>query len=241
MSALVPAFGLCKPGCPRCLARRLDLADRSSDFADEFPESHVSGIDISPIQPRWVPPNCTFELDNCELNWTYPDESFDYIHIRGLVGCIKDWEGLYREALRCLKPGGWLEQTEFALPIRANQGELPDDSIYHAWGEVFRDAGEKMGRSFLVANHCEEWMRAAGFSGEMHSSAVKLPIGNWPLDPKWKEVGVFNRLSLEQGLEGFASYLCTMVLGWERDEVTILLAKMRQVLSDRSQHVYYNM
>jgi len=27
------------------------------DFADEFPNTQVIGIDISPIQPDWVPPN----------------------------------------------------------------------------------------------------------------------------------------------------------------------------------------
>jgi len=25
----------------------------------------------SPIQPRWVPPNCRFEVDDTELEWTY--------------------------------------------------------------------------------------------------------------------------------------------------------------------------
>lgn len=33
-------------------------ANRSlSDFADEFPEAEVTGTDISPIQPGWIPPN----------------------------------------------------------------------------------------------------------------------------------------------------------------------------------------
>ena len=27
------------------------------DFADEFPEAEVTGTDISPIQPTWIPPN----------------------------------------------------------------------------------------------------------------------------------------------------------------------------------------
>ena len=28
-----------------------------SDFADEFPNVEVTGTDISPIQPTWIPPN----------------------------------------------------------------------------------------------------------------------------------------------------------------------------------------
>ena len=33
-----------------------------SDFADEFPEAEVTGIDLSPTQSTWVPPNYKFEL-----------------------------------------------------------------------------------------------------------------------------------------------------------------------------------
>lgn len=32
----------------------------SLDFADAHPSAEVNGIDFSPIQPSWVPPNCHF-------------------------------------------------------------------------------------------------------------------------------------------------------------------------------------
>ena len=70
-----------------------------------------------------MPPNYRFELDNCELDWTYPDNTFDFIHIRCLIGSIKDWVKVYSESLRCLKPGGWLEHTDFSIIIQS------DDSI----------------------------------------------------------------------------------------------------------------
>lgn len=186
-----------------------------------------------------MPPNCRFELDNCELHWTYPDNSLDYIHIRGLVGCVKDWVTLYRECLRCLKPGGWLEQQEFALPIAANEGSLPDDCVWHDWGKVFQEAGKKTGRTFEVTGDWEDWIREAGFGGVIHTDSVKLPIGGWPLEKKWREVGLFNRLGLEQGLEGFASFLCTQVLGWQDVEVAVMLARVRQTMKDKSIHAYY--
>ena len=34
------------------------------DFADSHPESLVTGIDVSPIHPAWVPPNVRFEIDD---------------------------------------------------------------------------------------------------------------------------------------------------------------------------------
>ncbi|KAK4096425.1 S-adenosyl-L-methionine-dependent methyltransferase [Parathielavia hyrcaniae] len=210
------------------------------DFADEHPSAEVIGTDLSPIQPVWVPPNCKFELDNCEdYPWTYVDDTFDYIHVRGLVGCVRDWERLYAECLRCLKPGGWLELQEFALPIAGNDAPLPADCVWHDWGAVFREAGRRMGRSFEVADHWEEWLRGAGFTGPLRTDSVRLPIGAWAADPKWKEVGMFNRLSLEQGLEGFAMYICTQVLCWQPEEIAVLLAKVRQAIRNPSYHAYY--
>ncbi|KAH8899127.1 S-adenosyl-L-methionine-dependent methyltransferase [Thozetella sp. PMI_491] len=211
------------------------------DFADEFPSAEVTGTDLSPIQPAWVPPNCRFELDNCELDWTYPDETFDFIHIRGLVGSVKDWPRLYAEALRCLKPGGWFEQHEFALPIAGNDGPLPEDCIWHDWGRIFRDAGYRMGRSFEVSDYWEEWLRAAGFEGEIHRSEVPLPIGGWALETKWKQIGLFNRMGLEQGLEGFATYICTQVLGWEHEQVELMLVRVRQAIKNKTYHAYFPM
>lgn len=214
---------------------------RPSDFADEFPSATVTGTDLSPIQPPWVPPNCKFELDNCELAWTFPADHFDYVHIRGLVGCVQDWPKLYAECFRCLKRGGWLEQQEYALPIASNKGEggLPADCVWHDWGAIFREAGRKTGRSFEVTDSWEEWLREAEFSGVIHKDEIRLPIGGWPRDKKWKEVGLFNSASLEQGLEGFASYLCTQVLGWQSDEITVMLAKVRRAIKDPSYQAYY--
>jgi SAM-dependent methyltransferase len=209
------------------------------DFADEFPSSKVIGTDISPIQPGWTPANCHFEIDNCELDWTFESNSFDFIHIRGLVGCVQDWPKLYSECLRCLKPGGWLEQTEFALPIASNTGSLPEDCIWHQWGQIFREAGDKMGRTFEVPRFWERWVREAGFPGVLHKSTTRLPIGDWAKEQKWKEVGMFNRASLEKGLEGFASYICTNLLGWESAEVEILLMQVRQAIKNRRLQAYY--
>jgi len=70
------------------------------DFADEHPSAVVIGTDLSPIQPTWVPPTVKFEVDDCEAEWTYPDNHFNYIHIRSLNGCLKDWPRLYTQAMR---------------------------------------------------------------------------------------------------------------------------------------------
>ena len=39
------------------------------DMADEYPACQILGIDLSPVQPDWIPPNCKFEVDDFELDW----------------------------------------------------------------------------------------------------------------------------------------------------------------------------
>lgn len=71
----------------------------SSEFADMHPSAAVIGTDLSPIQPAWVPPNVQFEIDDCCDEWVY-QTSFDFVHVRGLYGCVADWDPFYTEALR---------------------------------------------------------------------------------------------------------------------------------------------
>lgn len=71
-----------------------------SDFADEYPSTTVIGTDLSPIQPSWVPPNLKFEVDDAQLDWTYAEADFDFVHIRCLMGSIENWPRLFRQAYR---------------------------------------------------------------------------------------------------------------------------------------------
>jgi 2-polyprenyl-3-methyl-5-hydroxy-6-metoxy-1,4-benzoquinol methylase len=36
------------------------------EFANQYPFASVTGSDLSPIQPEYVPPNCQFEIDDAE-------------------------------------------------------------------------------------------------------------------------------------------------------------------------------
>ncbi|EGR45584.1 uncharacterized protein TRIREDRAFT_110877 [Trichoderma reesei QM6a] len=74
------------------------------DMSDAYPSAEIIGTDISPIQPTWVPPNCIFHLEDAQLEWTYPPESFDFIHIRALYvrddpkHIFKRWSEVFTEA-----------------------------------------------------------------------------------------------------------------------------------------------
>lgn len=123
---------------------------KNSDFADQFPNTQITGTDISPIQPLWAPPNLQFEIDDATLPWTFAPNSLDYVHMRYLLGSIKDWSALFREAFAACKPGGWLESYEASVDQNSDDGTVPPGSAMDQWGKLFWEAGRKMGRTFRV-------------------------------------------------------------------------------------------
>jgi len=134
------------------------------DFADEFPSATVVGTDLSPIQPSWVPSNCTFYVDDSESAWTFkPEDAFDYIHGRAMGGSVRDWPALYGEIYKHVKPGGWVEIQEYETWCRVNdeKEKLPEALSY--WQMSVNEASEKFGKKLLVAGDHKENMLAAGF------------------------------------------------------------------------------
>ncbi|KAF6821445.1 methyltransferase domain-containing protein [Colletotrichum plurivorum] len=217
------------------------------DFADTFPSARVTGIDISPIQPCWVPPNCKFQVDDIEQPWGWSDDYFDYIHVRNLEGCIADWPRLYEQAFRHLRPGGWFEIKEFDIESQSQahdaRGEALDENhIFRRWARVIFGALERLGKPGTQSRDhgIAEALGAAGFV-DVVEHRWPIPIGTWPREPKMKEVGAFNHHYLDESLEGFSVYLLKEVLGWEYAEIVAFVEEMRLALKDRRLAPYLNL
>ena len=52
------------------------------DVADEYPNAYVTGIDLSPIQPTYVPENCEFIVADLNEGLDFDDGSYDLVHSR---------------------------------------------------------------------------------------------------------------------------------------------------------------
>ncbi|KAH7271841.1 S-adenosyl-L-methionine-dependent methyltransferase [Fusarium solani] len=216
------------------------LTNTGSDFGDAHPNAEVTGIDLSPMQPTWVPPNVKFLVDDATQPWTWPDNSFDYVHIRFLNGALKDWPALFREAYRVCKPGGYVESGEFDPRYYCDDGTAADEDTIKVWNSVFEEGGKKLGHSFTVIEDGlqETGIREAGFE-DIKAFPFKAPVGGWTLDKKLAEIGRFTQLTLENDMEGYTLFLWTSILGWPQDEYQVFLAKMRRIMRNtRSIHIY---
>lgn len=180
------------------------------DMADQYPSASVIGTDLSPIQPEWVPPNCQFEIDDVSLEWTFPENHFDFIHVRELFGCIPDWDFFFEQAYTHTKPGGWIEIVEHSVEPISDDGSVGPDHFYALWGKTFIELGEKWGKPFTIWKESKEKMEKAGFV-DVVEITYKWPMNGWPEDRKMKNIGRWNQLRLNEGVEGFTMRLLTQV------------------------------
>ncbi|TID27744.1 putative methyltransferase [Venturia nashicola] len=209
------------------------------DFADQFPSAAVSATDLSPIQPDLVPPNLEFFIDDFTSEWTFTPASFDFIHARCIYGCVADYDALYAEVFNALKPGAYFEQAEISVHPKSDDGSIAG-AFLEQWGPMALECGDVFGKSFGIAEHTEEYMKKAGFVNVKYQT-FKWPIGPWPKDPGLKQIGAYNRMAWEDGMEGWAMYLFTNHLGWKKEEVDILLARVRREIRNPKIHAYQTM
>ncbi|PVH79731.1 S-adenosyl-L-methionine-dependent methyltransferase [Cadophora sp. DSE1049] len=71
----------------------------SIEIGNQYSSANILGIDLSPIQPTWVPPNIRFFVDHVESPWLYLRNHFDYIYSQDTVMAIRDWPKLMRRVL----------------------------------------------------------------------------------------------------------------------------------------------
>lgn len=212
------------------------------DFADQYPSATVIGTDLSPIQPSHVPPNLQFEIDDAADDWTFPKNSFDFIHVRGLFGSISDWPKFYAQVLDHLKPGGYYEQLECSTYCHADDDTTPEGSPLARWGPLFQEAGRRTGKTVDVIDHQFQWMQEAGFEN-VQEHRYKMPDNPWPSartkeGRKLKEIGKWRQMEIETGIEGWSIAMFTRVLGMSYAEVQLYLADVRRQWRDKRVHAY---
>ena len=174
-----------------------------SDFADEFPNAEVIGTDISPIQPTWVPPNVKFELEDCNQEWSFDENTFDFVNMRHLGGSVDDWYALFRNAYRVAKPGGYVESYCSSSHFLSDDGSVKKGSALDQWGIVFREGTKKLGRTFSVYEEDlqRKGMEAAGFV-DIKFKDTLVPIGVWHPDKTQAEIGLWWKIAVESDIEG---------------------------------------
>ncbi|KAH8750231.1 S-adenosyl-L-methionine-dependent methyltransferase, partial [Hyaloscypha sp. PMI_1271] len=190
------------------------------ELANEHPSAVVTGTDLSPIHPTFLPPDVTFLVDDAKEPWVFK-EKFDFIHTR---------------QLHCA-PGGWLEMQETSTPIASDDGTMTPEHAVHKWTHFMLEASKRVGQSLDNPAQYAEWMRDVGFVNVRHV-VYKWPCNPWPKDKKHKTLGLRTLVNAHDGVEGFTMAMFTRVLGWQPEDVQPFFVDVRKDLKNKGIHNY---
>ncbi|KJZ68996.1 hypothetical protein HIM_11612 [Hirsutella minnesotensis 3608] len=198
------------------------------DMADRDPSRIIIGLDISPIQPEFVPPNVHFFVENVETEWRETDK-YHLVHLRGMSGSIKDWPSLFRKIYQALKPGGVMEAHE-TLPavFSKNQNLAPDNPLVDLMRDLVR-AHSQIGQPLDPVSSFRICAEEAGFI-DVSEEIVEAPLGNWPEDQQQKDIGEMLASSFKKGLHGLTAKAFRDILGRSEEEVEVFNAFVRREL-----------
>ncbi|OLN96146.1 hypothetical protein CCHL11_03198 [Colletotrichum chlorophyti] len=175
---------------------------RSIEMGDLFPGAEVVGIDLSAVQPQWLPNNVKFEIDDLESPWI-GHRKYDFVFVRYMPVAITDWPKLIENIYDHLNPGGWVEFQDMDGLYYSDDGSYTEDHVTYQWNREFVEACELVGKTARPGPRLEGWVNDTGFQRVTHKR-FKVPIGPWAKDPHFKGVGMLNLIQLSNGLEGFS-------------------------------------
>lgn len=204
-------------------------------------------------------------MEDCTTPWTFSHATFDYVHLRYLVGSIVDWTALFKEAYAATKPGGWVESVEGSPHMAADDGTVAEKSATSQWGRFFEEGGKAMGRSFMVVDEGtqKKAMEEAGFVdiGEWDFKVSRVlsslacssppfilhilnknsqaPVGSWPEDERLKRIGHLSQAALESDIEGYVLFIANVIAGWSREEILVYIAQLRREIRSGKHHASF--
>ncbi|KAI1499756.1 S-adenosyl-L-methionine-dependent methyltransferase [Biscogniauxia marginata] len=223
---------------PENPGRVLDIATGTGIWAIEFaiknPESEVTGTDLSPIQPQYLPENCRFEIDDAEDEWTF-SKPFDFVHGRALMSCFNDPGRVIRHAFEHLAPGGYIELQDALFPMNWI-GEPPTQSALYRWNERMLEGVQRLGRSWSNVQHYGRYFAEAGFEGIV-DRRYYWPTSPWAKGRHYKTVSLYFQEDMIAGLEAM-SLKVLGILGMSPAQVREFVEEVKRDFRDLNMHAY---
>ncbi|RDW78539.1 class I SAM-dependent methyltransferase [Aspergillus mulundensis] len=206
------------------------------EMSQIFPNTQITGTDLSPCQPTEVPENVHFIVDDItEDEWLWDRNSLDYIRTGHLSASLPSYKELLRKMYSHLRPNGWAEIHEFDTMVRCDDGTMPplDDSMFSTypfqdWCDLQIQSGQVTDppRQVRVAHRLARGMREMGFV-DVQERIYKVPVNRWPTDPHLRSVGQWMESNILEGLSGW-SYKPLRLLGWSKAEIEVFLVNVRK-------------
>lgn len=148
------------------------------EMATEFPNSDFHGIDLRTMFPSTIKPqNTQFLQHDFFKNLPYPNESFEFVRMRSMLGFITQTQltHLLSEIQRVLKPSGYIELLDVEYQIYR-----PGPICEAVLNRQLQSTMHKKGIDFLASHHLSTLLMSRPADGgfiDVHQHKVSIPIG----------------------------------------------------------------
>jgi len=127
--------------------------------------------------------------------------------------------------------------SDMILPVVSDDGTVKPTSYLMRLSEMSTEAAARLGRRMDLAPQYAAMLEAAGFV-DITVRRFKWPSNVWPRDKKHKEMGRWNFVNMNDGLEGLSMALLTRAFGLSREETEEICAGARKEILDVRIHAY---
>jgi hypothetical protein len=131
-----------------------------------------------------------------------------------------------------MRPGGWIELQDMYLIPSSFDGTHEGT----AWQGATLAAGRglaSLGKDLYKVLHYAEWLKEVGFV-DIRWDAIPWPIGAWPKDKKWKEIGRYSILNSVDVLESIRKLV--ELSGLSKEETQEMIEQGKREVKDPAMH-----
>ncbi|KAI5242782.1 hypothetical protein E4T43_04486 [Aureobasidium subglaciale] len=241
---VTPEFVLdCGSGCgvewAEEVMEKSEMGSASSSSGDDDFACQVVAVDLyhtigsSPgvIKKRWNL-NEAFRYGQAEL----ARDKYDLVNSRFLADGINAdrWASYVQDLHGRLRRNGWLQMIEAQFHIQSNNGR----SLEHLsrWWNIYSNALERQRKDPRAGVDLSRHMVNAGFVN-ISFEPKQLPIGEWPQDPRLREIGRDMKPIAVQTLKSLGVYHCRNS-GMSESDFEQLIAGCEREIFDTSLRLY---
>ncbi|GKU05503.1 unnamed protein product [Fusarium langsethiae] len=205
-------------------------------IATKHPYCSVLGVDIDPVHPPYTKSNCTFKVMDITQDWNFADGgNFDLIHIRQL-GDTNDKQKLIQSAFDNLRPGGWVEFTEWIAILQSPNHSL-NGTAFRKWNNLLEEGLQSFGTTLRYPEMFKSLLKQAGFEPVIETRNGAPTNACYP-GKKLQRIGHLMTQNWLLIIEPLTMPVFTQGLGWTPEQTQALLAEVRREIGNTKYHSF---
>ncbi|KAH7471227.1 hypothetical protein FOMA001_g13460 [Fusarium oxysporum f. sp. matthiolae] len=160
---------------------------------------------------------------------------FDFIHIRQL-GDIQDKKKLVQSTFDNLKPGGWVEFTEWIAILQSPNHSL-DGTAFRKWNDLLEQGMRSFGTTLYYPNKFKPLLQETGFEHIIETRNGAPTNACYP-GKRLQRIGHLMTQNWLLVLEPLTMPVFTQALGWSPDQVKSFLVDVRKEIGNTQYHSF---